>query len=106
MQDFANNIMGTSMLITVGSLVFGLVITVVILFFVWRTFLRPMQKGAQMTANLMASGVSAQARVLRLGETGMYINNQPVADVLLEVHPQGAQPFQAQTRMSISMLAL
>ena len=90
----------TSQLISGGITLLVLVIVGLIL---WRV-LTPIFRGQQVTRDLLANGEFAQAKILRLAETGMMINNQPVADILMEVHPRNRAPYQAQARMAISML--
>jgi hypothetical protein len=101
MENMMNSIMGGTAVIIVISLV----ITVVVLFFVFR-LISGMMRGAKQTREILTTGVPAQARILQLGETGMYVNNNPAVDILLEVHPQGRPPYQVQTRMVVSMIRL
>jgi hypothetical protein len=101
MQDMANSIMGGTTIIIVISLI----ITVVVLFFAFRIFAGVM-RGAKQTRELLATGVPAQARILQIGETGTYVNNNPAVDILMEVHPQGRPPYPVQTRMVVSLIRL
>lgn len=101
MDGLFNSIMGSTAIIIVISLV----ITLVVLFFVFR-LISGMMKGAKQTRQLLATGVPAQARILQIGETGMYVNNNPAVDILLEVHPQDRPPYQVQTRMVVSLIRL
>lgn len=101
MEGFANQMMGMTGVIIAVSLI----ITVVVLFFVFR-MLAGISRGAKQTQQLLTTGVPAQARILQLGETGMYVNNNPAIDILLEVHPQDRPPYQVQTRMIVSMIRL
>jgi hypothetical protein len=102
-MDIANQVngmVGTSLLISGAITLLVLVIVGIVL---WRV-LMPILRGQKMTRDLLTNGEMAQARILRLAETGMMVNNQPVADILMEVHPQNRAPYQAQARMAISML--
>jgi hypothetical protein len=101
MEGMFNQIMGTTGIIIIISIV----ITVVVLFFVFR-MVSGITRGAKQTRELLATGVPAQARILQLGETGMFVNNNPAVDILLEVHPPDRPPYQVQTRMVVSMLRL
>jgi hypothetical protein len=101
MQDMINSIMGGTTIIIVISII----ITVVVLFFAFRIFSGVM-RGAKQTRELLMTGVPAQARILQLGETGMYVNNQPAVDILMEVQPHDRPPYQVQTRMVVSMIRL
>ncbi len=101
MQDMMNSIMGGSALM-IGI---SILITVVVLFFVFR-MVSGVMRGAKQTQQLLATGVPAQARILQIGETGTYINNNPAVDILMEVMPQGRPPYQVQTRMVVSLIRL
>lgn len=102
-----NNMSEQIMSMVNNSLLLGGGITLLVLLIVgvilWRV-LTPIFRGQKLTQELLVSGEMAQARILRLAETGMMINNSPVADILMEVRPQNRAPFQAQARMAISML--
>ena len=95
-----NGMVGTSLLISGGI---TLVVLVIVGFILWRV-LTPIFRGQKMTRDLLANGEYAQAKILRLNETGMMINNQPVADIVMEVHPHNRTPYHASARMAISML--
>lgn len=49
-------------------------------------------------------GLPAQAKILKIWDTGTTINQNPVVGLLLEVHPPGGTPFQAETEQLISRL--
>jgi hypothetical protein len=65
---------------------------------------------------LLATGQPAQARVIQMGHTGTTINDSPMVQLMLEVHPQPVQgpqgyrgappPFQTQAQILVPMLAL
>lgn len=89
----------TTIGIIAGSSLFGLAITAGSLFFVWKA-ISGFQKASQQTAQLMAQGVPAQARVLGVQDLGGSIRimdqlPQHRLQIHLEVHPQGIPPFQA-----------
>lgn len=49
-------------------------------------------------------GVSAKATVLKIWDTGITVNNNPVVGFLLEVVPEEGPPYQAETKAIISRL--
>ena len=54
----------------------------------------------------LARGVPAEAVILKISDTGTTINNNPVVRLLLEVHPPGQPPFQAETEKLLSRLQI
>lgn len=50
------------------------------------------------------NGSTAQARVLKVWDTGVSINDNPQVGMLLEVSPAGGLPFQAEARAVVSRL--
>jgi hypothetical protein len=50
------------------------------------------------------NGVAAKAVVLKVWDTGVTINNSPRVGLLLEVKPEGGEPFQVEARKLISRL--
>jgi len=55
---------------------------------------------------LMQAGVPAQAKILQIWQTGMMINNNPQVGMLLEVHREGQEPYQAQMTQVVPMIRL
>jgi hypothetical protein len=62
------------------------------------------ERMAQMTkqANLQATGVSCEATVDAIRETGMQINMEPVAELDLTVLPDGRPPYPATIQQAVS----
>ena len=50
------------------------------------------------------NGVTAQAKVLKVWDTGVSINDNPQVGLLLEITPPGLTPFQAQAKTLVSRL--
>ncbi|SRR5690606_8150936 len=95
--------------IIAGSSLFGLAVTAGSLFFVWKV-VSGFQKASQETAQLMAQGVPAQARVLGVQDLGGSIQvggglPQHRLQIHLEVHPHGVPPFHASAVQLVSALA-
>ncbi len=93
---------GTVALITIGG---TLLLTVVIIFFVFRA-VRKVSGNSKDAQRILQTGIPAQARILQVSQTGMYVNNNPVADLILEVQIQGQAPYQTQLRQLVSMFNL
>lgn len=96
---------------------FGIVIAIVatvvpIVFVVW--LFKNMSKNRAAAEQLLRTGAPGQARVLAVGQTGMYINNQPQLQIELEVHPSPeaggyrgpSAPFRASLRVIVPMMAM
>lgn len=62
--------------------------------------------GVTQAQQLHASGVLATATVVKIWDTGMTVNDDPVVGFLLEVRPEDRPAYQAQTKMLISRLAI
>jgi Protein of unknown function (DUF3592) len=78
-------------------------ITVVILAVVFL----PMIRGSMRSSQLMKTGVSAQAQILKVWQTGMYVNEQPQLGMTLQVTPaDGSAPFQAEAKKVVSMVQI
>jgi hypothetical protein len=54
--------------------------------------------------NLQAHGESATAKILRIWDTGMTVNEDPVVGFLLEVRREDRPVYEAQTKLRISRL--
>ncbi|MCU0492536.1 MAG: hypothetical protein MUD01_13170 [Chloroflexaceae bacterium] len=80
--------------ITIGSFVFaGLV-----MFFVLR-YMRKVSGG-----DLRTRGIPAEATILQVSDTGQTMNDNPVAQLLLQVEAPGQLPYQVSTRSLIPRL--
>jgi hypothetical protein len=53
---------------------------------------------------LVASGVPGTARVLGVTQTAMYMNNQPVVELELEITPAGGGPYVVSKREMVPMV--
>jgi hypothetical protein len=63
----------------------------------------PLVDGLQ-NRSLLADGQPAEAKILKVWDTGTTINNNPVVRMLLEVHPPGGALFQAEAERLIPRL--
>ena len=62
--------------------------------------------GENVAREVRAIGLPATATVLQIWETGVRVNNNPVVGFLLEVHAEGMEPYQAETKALISILQI
>jgi hypothetical protein len=105
MESTFNSIMNMSAVITVVSVVGGLAVTGIVLFYVFRVIGGLRQQAAVSQAILM-NGVPATAKVLQLMDTGTTVNDNPMARLLLEVQMQYQAPYHAQVQMLVPRLKL
>src|SRR5258708_34198087 len=86
-------------------LVLGVGITILtlgILFFVFRRIGGMMNVSNQ----LLATGGPAQAKILRMWDTGTSLNDNPMDGLALEVHPTTRPPYQVETKALISRVRI
>lgn len=60
--------------------------------------------GEDVAQEIRAVGLPAEATVLRIWETGVKVNDNPVVGFLLEVHAPDLEPWEAETKALISIL--
>ena len=103
---------GTSILITVVSLVCGCLVTLVTLagpgFLIYKVFGSTFKNMAG-NKNVLQNGVSAPAVVMSVQDTGVTLNDNPQARIRLRVMPMGGDAFEAETtavvgRFQVGML--
>lgn len=52
---------------------------------------------------IVRTGIAAEAWIVRMSDTGQIINEQPVLEFTLEVHPEDGEPFVAKARKLIPL---
>lgn len=57
-------------------------------------------------SRLLEKGHSARAKILELEDTGMAVNDDPVVQVLLQIHDSDKPPYQAKVKQLVSRLAV
>lgn len=62
--------------------------------------------GVSQAKQLHTSGQPARAEILRIWDTGMTVNNDPVVGFVLQVQPVGMPAYEAQTKLRISRIQL
>lgn len=97
-NSFSNNIILVSVIVPI-------VIMAMVLFVTWKIFSSVGATGKERN-RLMREGVAAQATIMNIWETGLYVNNRPMIGILLEVISQDGRRFQAETKMIISQLQI
>ncbi len=60
--------------------------------------------GEDIAKDIRAFGLPASGTVLKIWETGVRVNDNPVVGFLLEVHAEGIEPYEAETKCMISIL--
>ena len=60
--------------------------------------------GVSKARDLQKRGVSAEATILKVWDTGMTVNEDPVVGLLLEVRPSDTGVYQAETKALISRI--
>jgi hypothetical protein len=60
--------------------------------------------GEEQANAIRKTGKPAKARVLRIWDTGMTLNENPIVGLRLEVHAEGIEPFEAETKALIGRL--
>jgi len=58
--------------------------------------------GLSQAKELHAIGFPASAKILDIEDTHWTVNDDPVVSFLLEIQPEGKQPYQARTKIVIS----
>jgi hypothetical protein len=91
--------------ITIVSVIIPIVITVVVLFFVFR-LLGNLNKASQATQQLLMTGVPATATILQLQDGGMRVNENPMVNVMLEINSAQFGKYQAVVQSIVPMIKL
>ena len=58
------------------------------------------------TNQLLATGEAAQAKILRMWDTGATLNDNPQVGLLLEVHAVNRSPYQVETKCFVSRVKI
>lgn len=83
------------------------IVVVVIIAVVFGLVFLPMIRGSMRSSKLMQTGVSAQAQILKVWQTGMSVNDQPQLGLLLQVQPTDGTPsFQAEAKKVVPLVQI
>jgi hypothetical protein len=100
MPEELSALLGASAVLTIvlvcGGGVMSLGITIAAIFLVRRAFV-PSQK-------MLTEGVSGEATIVQIRQTGVMVNNQPQAALTLDVRVPGWEPYQVETKMIIPIV--
>jgi hypothetical protein len=66
----------------------------------------PLFSSMRSNSKIIEQGKDAEAKILALADTGTRINNNPLVNFTLEVHPQMSSPFQAVVSQTVSVIHL
>jgi hypothetical protein len=89
--------------IVIAAIAVGMVLVVTVLFFL---SLRRDSRDMRQAQTLIATGEPAQAKILRMWDTGTTLNDDPKLKFLLEVRPSGRDPYQVEIKCYVSHLRL
>lgn len=101
MEDFAAIfavIMGGVAVSVVLTVIFSLLIPIGVFIFIYRI----MRKNREILQN----GISGEATILKIWETGTFVNNRPRLGMELDVRPVSGAPYRTQTKMVVSFINL
>ena len=89
--------------VVIAVVAVGITLIVMVLFF--RSLRRDFREMAQ-AQEILAAGEPAEAKVVRMWDTGTTLNDNPQVKFLLEVRPSGRAPYQAEVKCYVSRLRL
>ena len=98
--DLLTNMSIFAIVTTCGGALLSIVLTVGIIVFV-RRFIN---KNVAPNRGILQNGISAQARIVGVQQTGMMLNNQPQIEFVLDVQPPVGAPYRAQTKAIIPLI--
>ena len=101
--DIADLLAGTSTMIVVIACV-GVALSLLVTVGVTILVIRMVRKTVGPDRGILQNGISAQAKILGVQQTGVMVNYQPQISFTLEVHPPGGSPYRAQTKAVIPMV--
>src|SRR5450759_2809790 len=82
-----------------------IIIIVVVVVVLGIVFL-PMLRGSMQSSKLLQTGVAAKAQILKVWQTGMYVNEQPQLGMVLNVMPDNGAAFQVEAKKVVSMVQI
>jgi hypothetical protein len=83
----------------------SLLITVVVLFFAFRTF-RGVAGMTSNTSQVLMTGEQAQGKVIALNDTGTLVNYNPIVQITVEVTPTTRPAFTASVRQLVPAIKM
>ena len=101
--EIADLLAGASTTIVLTACV-GIALSLLVTVGVTVLIIRMVRKTVGPDRSILQNGISAQAKILGVQQTGTMVNYQPQIAFTLEVHPPGGAPYQAQTKAVIPMV--
>src|SRR5689334_25329444 len=95
-----------STIITVGTVCFSLLCTLVIVAAAVGIPIYMMRNNQNKVQNLMATGKQGEATILSMEDTGMRINDDPRLALTLEIRIPGYPPYQIRKTLTIEMIRM
>lgn len=83
-----------------------IIIVLAILYFVLSRTLFPLLQINQMKKRLMRQGIEADAVLLNMEQTGLYVNNQPQIKLQVQVQPLTGRNFVSEIREVLTLIDL
>jgi hypothetical protein len=96
----------TLTIIIVAAIVLILLVTIVPTLLMTRKIFGGIAGNLQQTQTLLATGEAAQAKILRMWDTGTTLNGNPQIGLLLEIHALNRTPYQVETTCFVSRLRI
>ena len=87
--------------IVVAAVGIAIVVTVLLLLNIGKDF-----SNLARTQTLLTTGEPAQAKILRIWDTGTTLNDDPKVGLLLEVYSPNRAPYQVETKCYVSRLKI
>ena len=85
-----------------------LIVTFVLLllYFIFSRTLFPLMQISKMKKRLIREGIEADAVLLNMEQTGLYVNNQPQIKLQVQVHPSTGRNFVSEVREVLTLIDL
>ncbi|HVF81040.1 MAG TPA: hypothetical protein VM884_03865 [Flavisolibacter sp.] len=81
-------------------------IVILVLYFVFSLTIFPLLHIARTNRKLLREGLEANAVLLNMEQTGVYVNNQPQIKLQVQVHPLTGRNFVSETRAVLTLIDL
>jgi len=78
----------------------------VLVYFVCSVTVFPLLQISRMKKRLMREGIEAEAILLNMEQTGLYVNDQPQIKLQVQVHPQTGRNFVSEVREVLTLIDL
>ena len=92
----------TLTIVIAAAVVFVILVTIVPMLLIFRRVFGSLKQNQ----TLLATGEPAQAKILKMWDTGATLNDNPQVGLLLEVHRLDHTPYQVETKCFVSRLKI